>query len=181
MEKTSTMFKDCWLLKPTVFKDQRGFFLESYSLRSFTECGISTMFVQDNFSFSENCGVLRGLHFQLPPFAQTKLIRVVRGAIYDVVVDLRKNSPTFRTWQCFELTGDDFSLLYIPQGFAHGFCTLKEKTEVMYKTDVFYEPKFDGGIRWNDPTLAIEWPMKNPILSTKDGALPYLKDFDSPF
>jgi dTDP-4-dehydrorhamnose 3,5-epimerase len=169
------------LITPKVFKDPRGFFVESYSDRTFRNAGITTVFVQDNHSRSEPSGVLRGLHFQKPPFAQSKLIRVIKGAIYDVAVDLRKSSPTFGKWQAFELTSDNFNILLVPQGFAHGFCTIVPGTEVQYKVDNFYSPECDAGIRWNDPDLNIPWPTKDPVLSAKDAVLPYFKDIETPF
>lgn len=125
--------------------------------------------------------VLRGLHFQLPPFEQAKLVRVTRGKVYDVIVDLRKNSPTFGKWEGFKLSAENFEILFVPRGFAHGFVTLKENTEVIYKVDNLYSPKHDSGIIWNDPDLSIDWPIKNPVLSKKDSKLQLFKDFNSPF
>lgn len=181
MEVQTTQLDGLYLIKPVVFKDPRGFFFESYSLRTLSEKGISTIFVQDNCSYSSVKGVVRGLHFQLPPYTQTKLVRVVRGAVWDVVVDLRKNSQTFGKWQAFELTAENFQMLYIPKGFAHGFCTLTDNTEFMYKNDAFYEPAYESGIRWNDPTLAIQWPVETPLLSSKDEKLPLFQKLSSPF
>ena len=181
MEVIKTELEDVLLIKPKVFEDSRGFFLESFSKRTFEENDISTDFVQDNHAFSHQKGVLRGLHFQLPPYTQTKLVRVTRGAVYDVAVDLRKNSSTFAKWQGFELTASNFYLLYIPQGFAHGYGTLEESTEFMYKNDNFYAPDHEAAIRWNDPTLKIDWPVTDPILSEKDSNAPFFNDFKSPF
>ncbi len=181
MKIIKTKLKDCFLIEPQVFQDNRGFFLESYSELKFKELGITTTFRQDNHSMSLNKGVLRGLHFQLPTHTQTKLVRVTRGSVFDVAVDLRKDSPTFGKWEGFTLTADNFLMLYIPQGFAHGFCTLESNTEFMYKNDNFYAPDFEGAIRWDDPQLHIEWPIKNPVLSEKDAKAPYFKDFNSPF
>jgi dTDP-4-dehydrorhamnose 3,5-epimerase len=169
------------LVKPDVHADERGFFLESYSFPRYAGAGINPVFVQDNHSRSVSKGVLRGLHFQVPPCEQNKLVRVTRGAIYDVVVDLRKSSPTFGKWRSFELSAANFNQLYIPAGFAHGFCTLEGNTEVQYKVDSPYSPGHDRGILWNDPDLAIAWPMTEPILSVKDRGLPLLRDFVSPF
>jgi dTDP-4-dehydrorhamnose 3,5-epimerase len=169
------------LIKPDVFEDNRGFFLESYSKIKFMGAGIDVEFVQDNHSRSEDSGVLRGLHFQKPPFAQSKLVRVVRGSIFDVVVDLRKKSPTFGMWRGFELTDKNRMLLFVPKGFAHGFCTLVPGTEVQYKVDEFYAPAHDAGIRWDDPKLKITWPVEKPVLSSKDSVLPFLDEIDSPF
>lgn len=181
MEFTKTELQGVILIQPKVFKDNRGFFLESFSSKAFVEAGIDCTFVQDNHSKSVQTGVLRGLHFQLPPYAQSKLVRVIKGAILDVVIDIRKISPTFGQWRSFELTEDNFSILFVPAGFAHGFCTLKPNTEVQYKVDSLYAPGAENGIRWNDPTLNINWPVKEPILSAKDAILPFFKDLDSPF
>ncbi len=169
------------LIEPVVHRDHRGFFVESYSVEAFARGGINAIFVQDNHSLSAAKGVLRGLHFQFPPHAQSKVIRATAGAIYDVVVDVRRASPTFGQWRGFELSADNFRMLYVPPGFAHGFCTLTENTEVQYKVDRVYAPDADGGIRWNDPDIAVAWPLSAPVLSTKDGALPFLKEFDNPF
>jgi len=172
MEFTPTKFKDAWLIKPKVFQDNRGFFLESYSKKIFEEHGIGADFVQDNHSMSVNKGVLRGIHFQKPPHAQAKLVRVVKGSVYDVIVDLRKDSTTFGQWEGYTLSAENFMMLFVPRGFGHSFCTLENSTEFLYKTDNLYAPDSDAGIIWNDPTLAIDWPVKDPILSEKDGKLP---------
>ncbi len=177
MEFIETKLRGAFLIRPKVFQDERGFFLESYSEKVFAEKGIDVHFVQDNHSLSVKKGVLRGLHFQKPPFAQAKLVRVTRGAVYDVIVDLRRNSPTFGQWQEFELTAKNFQMLFIPRGFGHGFCTLEENTEFIYKVDNIYAPEADSGIIWNDPTLKIDWPVENPILSEKDGKLGKFTDF----
>jgi dTDP-4-dehydrorhamnose 3,5-epimerase len=169
------------LIKPDVYSDHRGFFLESYTLQKFADGGIGVSFVQDNHSRSAQKGVLRGLHFQKPPCAQSKLIRATRGAIWDVAVDLRALSPTYGTWRAFELTAENFLMLFVPAGFAHGFCTLAENTEVQYKVDSVYAPAHDSGLRWNDPDLAITWPVRDPVLSKKDAELPFFRNFASPF
>ena len=169
------------LLKPDVHADDRGFLFESYSRDRYVRGGITVTFVQDNHSRSVKKGVLRGLHFQVPPAAQSKLIRVTRGAICDVVVDLRKSSPTYGKWRSFDLSAKNFQQLFVPAGFAHGFCTLEDTTEVEYKLDRPYSPAHECGIKWNDPDLAIVWQIKEPILSAKDHGLPYFKDFTSPF
>jgi dTDP-4-dehydrorhamnose 3,5-epimerase len=176
MEFIKTKFDNVWLIKPIVHSDARGFFLESYSLQEFQKLCISPNFVQDNHSMSMETGVLRGLHFQNQPMAQSKLVRTIRGSVFDVVVDLRKNSSSFGQWQGFELTESNFLMLFIPQGFAHGFCTLSPQTEFLYKVDNYYSPEHDSGLRWNDPTIGIQWPIKDPVLSEKDKKLPYLKD-----
>lgn len=181
MEFLETKLKGAYLVKPKVFQDGRGFFLEFFSEKVFSAQGIDVKFVQDNHSLSANKGVLRGLHFQLPPKTQAKLLRVVKGKIFDVIVDLRKDSPTFGKWESFELSAENFEMVFVPRGFAHGFVTLEDNTEIIYKVDNFYAPEFDSGIIWNDPDLKISWPVENPILSEKDGKLQSLKDFQNPF
>jgi dTDP-4-dehydrorhamnose 3,5-epimerase len=181
MEFNRTKLDGVILVQPDVHGDHRGFFLESYTRQKFVEGGIGPVFMQDNHSRSVQKGVLRGLHFQVPPFAQSKLIRVTAGAIFDVVVDLRRGSPLFGKWEGFELSAANFQMLFVPAGFAHGFCTLAENTEVQYKVDVLYSPMHDSGVRWNDPDIAITWPVEHPVLSKKDGELGLFRDFDSPF
>ncbi|MDD5490112.1 MAG: dTDP-4-dehydrorhamnose 3,5-epimerase, partial [Candidatus Moranbacteria bacterium] len=154
---------------------------ESWNEKIFAENGIDAKFVQDNHSLSARKGVLRGLHFQTPPNAQAKLVRVTQGKVFDVIVDLRKDSPTFGKWEGFEISADGFEMLFIPRGFAHAYCTLEDNTEFQYKVDGFYAPESDSGIIWNDPTLNIKWPIKDPILSEKDSKLQFFKDFNSPF
>lgn len=196
MEFAETSLKGAYLIKPKVFRDERGFFLEFWNEKVFAENRITAKFVQDNHSLSTEKGTLRGLHFQLPPLEQAKLVRVTKGSIYDVIVDLRKDSQTFKKWESFELSapaspdkqtrlasrgGDNFEMLFVPRGFAHGFVTLEENTEVIYKVDNLYSSEHDSGIIWNDPDLKIDWPIKNPILSNKDSQLQLFKDFNSPF
>jgi dTDP-4-dehydrorhamnose 3,5-epimerase len=176
-----TKFKDAWIIEPKVFCDERGFFYESYSKKVFAEKGVEADFVQDNHSLSVKLGVLRGLHFQTPPMAQAKLVRVTRGKVYDAIVDLRKDSETFGQWQGFELSAENNRMLYVPRGFAHGFVTLEDGTEFLYKCDNYYSPEHDGGLIWNDPDLAIGWPIKDVILSEKDSKHPKFKDFNPPF
>lgn len=175
-KKLETKLKGVYILEPTVFEDHRGFFMESYNKKDFEEIGLSYDFVQDNHSLSIKAGVLRGLHFQLNPKAQTKVVRVLEGAIYDVVVDLRKGSPTFGKWQGFILTSENKRQILVPKGFAHGILTLVPNTQIMYKVDEYYSPKHDRSIRWNDPDLAIDWPVSKPILSEKDANAPFLKE-----
>lgn len=155
------------LMEPKVYGDDRGFFVESYKWAggSAAEAG---PFVQDNHSYSKEAGTVRGLHYQLAPKAQTKLVRVLTGAIYDVVVDLRRGSPTYGAWQGFILTPRNFRQLLVPKGFAHGFCTLVPDTEVLYKVDEYYSKEHDRGIAWDDPELGIDWPFRTPVLSDKD-------------
>lgn len=181
MQLLKTKFSDAQLIKLDVFEDERGFFTECYSKQKLAELGIEADFVQDNHSMSVTRGVLRGLHFQKPPHTQAKLVRVTRGAVYDVIVDLRKDSPTYGQWEGFELTANNHLMLFVPRGFAHGFVTLEDYTEFQYKCDNYYNKESDGGIIWNDPELSIYWPIKEPILSVKDKEHPVLKAFDSPF
>ena len=173
---TKTNIKDVYVIEPTVYSDHRGFFMESYNKKDFLEIGLAFNFIQDNQSLSIEAGVLRGLHFQLFPKAQTKIVRVLSGAIYDVVVDLRKGSPTYKKWQGFILTADNKRQIVVPKGFAHGVLTLVPDTAIMYKVDEYYAPEFDRSLRWNDPELNIDWPISKPILSQKDENAPLLKD-----
>ena len=165
------------LIMPKKYSDERGFFSETYNAKMLQEVGINCNFVQDNHSLSRDIGTLRGLHFQTPPFEQDKLIRVLKGRILDVAVDLRKSSTTFGQHLSVELSGDNWKQLFIPSGFAHGFLTLEPDTEVFYKVTKFYSPAHDSGILWNDPELAISWPItvKDVILSVKDRSLPLLR------
>jgi dTDP-4-dehydrorhamnose 3,5-epimerase len=171
-----TKFDDVLLIEPIVFGDSRGFFLESYSKAKFNEHNINYNFVQDNHSLSVDAGVLRGLHYQLLPKAQTKLVRVISGAIFDVVVDIRRSSATFGQWYGVILTESNKKQLLVPSGFAHGFCTLVPNTQVVYKVDQYYSPEHDRGIIWNDPNIGIEWPVNKPLLSDKDCQHPILKN-----
>ena len=181
MEIVETSLQGAYLLKSRVYNDERGFFMETYSAKKFAEFGIDAVFVQDNHSMSVTKGVLRGLHFQNPPYAQAKLVRVTKGAVYDVIVDLRKDSPTFGKWAGFELSVENAYQLFVPRGFAHGFCTLEDYTEFQYKCDNFYTPESEGSIMWNDPDLGIYWPIANPILSEKDAKAQRFSEFNSPF
>jgi len=171
------------LIRPRRFGDDRGWFSEVYNARRYGELGVGTVFVQDNHSFSRDAGVLRGLHFQRPPHAQAKLVRCLRGAIWDVAVDIRRGSPTYGRWVAAELSADNGLQIYVPVGFAHGFLTLQPDVEVEYKTSDFYAPECEGGLIWNDADLALPWPLSgaDPILSPKDRELGPLADFDSPF
>ncbi len=164
------------------FGDHRGFFVESYSARDFAAIGIPDVFVQDNHSRSELAGTVRGLHFQLTPHAQAKLVRVLRGAILDVAVDIRRGSPTYGQHVAAELTAENGHQLYVPAGFAHGFCTLVPETEVAYKVTDYYAPDCDRGIAWNDPDLALPWPFAAAVqLSDKDRRAPRLRDIPAAF
>lgn len=155
--------------------DQRGFFMETYKRSEFEANGITETFVQDNHSKSRK-GVLRGLHFQRLPFAQGKLVRVAVGAVWDVAVDLRPHSPSYGKWNGVTLSDENRCMLYIPPGFAHGFVTLSDEAHLLYKCTAEYDRASEGGIRWNDPDLAIQWPMKDVIVSERDAALPFFKD-----
>lgn len=181
MNFIKTKLKDAYILEPKVFGDHRGFFMETYNAKLLDEQGFSFNFVQDNHALSKESGVLRGLHYQLEPFAQTKLVRVTKGAVYDVIVDIREGSPTFGQWEGFILSEDNKRQLLVPRGFAHGYCTLVDNTEFQYKVDNYYSPTHDCGIAWNDPNLNIDWPTSNPILSDKDTKHPNLKDLESQF
>ena len=175
MEITKTALEGVVILTPKKFGDQRGFFSETYNKKTLADAGINLDIVQDNHSLSAETGVVRGLHFQTPPFAQDKLVRVVKGRILDVAVDLRKSSPTFKQHVAVELSDQNWQQLLVPIGFAHGFVTLEPNTEVIYKVTNYYSPANDLGIRWNDPALGINWPVAadRAILSTKDAALPF--------
>ena len=159
MKLTKTSLKDVYIIEPKVFGDNRGWFMESYSQAKFAELGLECNFVQDNHSFSAEQGTLRGLHFQLNPKCQAKLVRCTKGAILDVAVDLRKNSPQYKKWVAIELSAENKKQLFIPRGFAHGFVTLTADVEVQYKTDEYYSPEHDGGIRYNDPEIGVSGVM----------------------
>lgn len=170
------------LIEPKRFGDHRGFFAETYSRRTYASLEVDVAFVQDNHSLSAAVGTVRGLHFQAPPHAQAKLVRCGRGAIFDVAVDIRRGSPTYGKWAGFTLSADNGAQLYIPKGFAHGFVTLEADSEIVYKCSEYYSPEAEGALRWDDPDIGIEWPIKgNAILSEKDASAPLLADFYSPF
>jgi len=176
MNLIETKLSGVVILEPEAFEDERGFFMESYRHDRYASIGIACHFVQDNHSLSVQAGTLRGLHYQLPPKAQTKLVRVVSGAIYDVAVDIRRDSPTFGQWASAVLSDKNRRQLLVPRGFAHGFCTLAPNTQVIYKVDDYYDANADRGIRWDDPELVIPWPVTEPILSAKDSRHPLLRD-----
>ena len=176
MEITKTKLEGVVIIEPAVFGDKRGFFMESWSRRAFAAAGLDYDFVQDNHSASTVKGTLRGIHFQRGEAAQAKLVRCTKGAVLDVAVDLRPDSPTYKQWIGVELSADNKRQLLIPRGFGHAFLTLTDEVEFMYKADNFYAPEADGGIRWNDPELAIDWGIDEPILSDKDSKLPWLKE-----
>ncbi len=168
------------LIQPNVFEDDRGYFYESFNQKQLEKLGILKPFVQDNQSLS-NKGVLRGLHFQNPPMAQGKLVRVVKGAVFDVAVDIRKDSPTYGQHYGVELNEANKLMLWVPPGFAHGFCTLEDETVFSYKCTNYYDPTQEGGILWNDHSLGIDWNIENPTLSAKDKINTTFDSFNSPF
>ena len=174
MNVMETRLKGVFILEPQVFGDARGWFMESWSKKKMEDAGITVDFVQDNHSFSAQKGTLRGLHYQLNPMAQAKLLRVSRGAIFDVAVDIRRGSPTYAKWVGVELTAENARQLFIPRGFAHGFITLTDDVEVQYKADNFYAPTCDGNIRWDDPEIGVAWPLAPVVLSEKDAKAPLL-------
>lgn len=176
MKVTPLELEGVYLIEPVVHADHRGFFMESYNQAVLQGQGLDVQFVQDNHSLSVDVGVLRGLHYQLYPKAQTKLVRVLSGEIYDVVVDIRRNSPTFGKWIGVTLNEMNKRQLLVPKGFAHGFCTTVPNTQVLYKVDEFYSPENDRGIIWNDPALNIHWPVTDPQLSAKDRLHPTLEN-----
>lgn len=176
MKITKTKIDGVVIIEPDVFGDNRGFFMESWNKKKMEEAGLYYDFVQDNHSKSTVKGTLRGIHFQKGDKAQAKLVRCVKGAVLDVAVDLRKNSPTFKQWVGVELSAENKKQLLIPRGFGHGFVTLTDDVEFLYKADNYYAPEADAGIRWNDPDIGVEWDIEKPILSEKDRKNPFLKD-----
>lgn len=166
------------IVKPRVFSDNRGYFFESYKKSEFINNGITDIFVQDNCSKSTK-NVLRGLHYQLPPYAQSKLVRCIQGHIFDVAVDIRKNSSTFGKWLGYELSETNMEMLYIPEGFAHGFVTLSDTAEIEYKVSAEYNPESERGIIWNDVEINIDWPVKDVLLSDKDKVFKALSESDT--
>lgn len=162
------------IIEPRLFEDSRGFFMESYNAKKLAAHGITMNFVQDNHSSSAK-GVLRGLHFQINP-GQDKIVRVVSGEVFDVVVDIRRDSPTFGQWESFIISASNHTMVFIPKGFAHGFCALTHNVEFLYKCSEYYAPADERGIIWNDPSIGIEWPISEPVLSDKDTKYPSIKD-----
>lgn len=176
MEIVKTKLDGVVIIIPDVFGDNRGFFMESWNKEKMAAAGLDYDFVQDNHSKSTVKGTLRGIHFQKGDKAQAKLVRCVKGAVLDVAVDLRKDSPTFKQWVAVELSAENKKQLLIPRGFGHGFVTLTDDVEFLYKADNYYAPDAEGGIRWNDPELAVEWGVEEPVLSAKDKINPLFKD-----
>lgn len=166
---------DVMVVESPFFQDDRGYFLESFKQSDFEASGLPNSFYQDNLSFSHK-GVLRGLHYQLPPYAQGKLVRVIQGLVWDVAVDIRKSSPTFKKWVAMELSEENQKALYIPPGCAHGFVVLSDSAKMLYKVTAEYNQQSEGGIVWNDPELGIDWPVEKPFMSEKDSGYPSLSE-----
>jgi dTDP-4-dehydrorhamnose 3,5-epimerase len=179
MTVIQTKLEGCCILEPQVFSDHRGFFFESWSKRDMEQAGLFYDFVQDNHSMSAVKGTLRGIHFQRGEHAQAKLVRCVSGAVLDVAVDLRPASPTYKQWVAVELSAENKRQLLIPRGFGHGFVTLTDEAEFLYKADNYYAPEAEGGVRWDDPELDIQWGVAEPILSQRDAAAPWLRDVET--
>jgi dTDP-4-dehydrorhamnose 3,5-epimerase len=171
---------DVILIEPRTFNDQRGFFMETYKRSEFVANGISEEFVQGNYSHSIR-GTLRGLHYQKHPQAQGKLVMALKGEVFDVAVDIRRGSPTYGRWIGTILSDQNLHMLYVPVGFAHGFCVLSEEADFLYQVTAEYAPKLDRGIVWNDPAIGIQWPISDPVLSSKDAQLPLLREADADF
>lgn len=181
MKFTKTKLDGVVIIEPDVFGDHRGFFMESWSEKKMEEAGLHYNFVQDNHSMSSIKGTLRGIHFQKGDKAQAKLVRCVKGAVLDVAVDLLHDSPTYKQWVAVELSAENKKQLLIPRGFGHGFVTLTDEVEFLYKADNYYAPEAEGGIRWNDPDVGVDWGVESPILSAKDEKNPLLKDLGNIF
>ena len=183
MQVKATEIPGVLLLTPRYFNDARGYFVETYNARGARDAGLLAEFVQDNQALSLKRGTVRALHFQVPPKVQSKLVRVLRGSIYDVAVDLRAGSPSYGRWVGATLTALGGEQIFVPRGFAHGYCTLEDDTEVAYKVDDYYAPDCERGLAWDDPTLSIRWPVSaaDAVLSEKDRKLPRFADFAAPF
>ncbi len=181
MKVTKTKLDGVLILEPDVFGDHRGWFMESWSKKKYEDVGINVEFVQDNESFTAKKGTLRGIHFQQAPFAQSKLVRVVQGAVLDIAVDLRKNSPTYLQWVAVELSSENKKQFFIPQGFGHGFLTLTDNVQFVYKCDNFYSKEHDRSIRFDDEEIGVNWGVTDPIVSEKDMNAPKVKDSDCNF
>lgn len=180
MEIKSLRLQGTYEITMNPWHDTRGYFMRTYDEAIFREHGLTTCWVQENQSLSTRKGLIRGLHFQKPPYAETKLVRVVIGTVLDVFVDLRKSSNNYGQWDAIELSEENQKLVYIPKGFAHGFCTLTEKALVLYKVDAPYHPESEGGLRWNDESLGIHWPVDKPYLSVKNANWGNIKDIEPP-
>lgn len=180
MQVQSSHIEGPLVIQPKVFGDHRGYFTESYNQKDLEKLGITAEFVQDNQSMSKK-GILRGMHFQNPPYAQGKLVRVIKGKALDVIVDIRKDSPTYGQHMKVELSEENFTMLWVPPGFAHGFLTLEEDTIFAYKCTDYYVPESEGGLMWNDPDFNIDWGIDDPILSDRDTKHKPFSEFNSPF
>ncbi len=176
MKVIETDLKDVYIIEPTVFGDNRGWFMESWSKREMEKAGLFYDFIQDNHSYSSAKGTIRGLHFQKGEFSQAKLVRCVRGSVFDVAVDLRKGSPTYKKWVGVELSAENKRQLLIPRGFAHGFMTLTDEVDFLYRADNFYNKESEGAIKWNDKAIGVNWGIENPIVSSKDAEAPEFDD-----
>jgi dTDP-4-dehydrorhamnose 3,5-epimerase len=172
MRFIETKLKGAFIITPDLIQDERGFFARTFCRREFEEHGLNSSLVQCNLSFNKKKGTLRGMHYQVAPHAEVKLVRCTTGAIYDVIVDLRPKSPTFRQWFATELFENNHQMLYVPEGFAHGYQTLEVQTEVFYQVSSVYHPASERGVRWNDPAFGIEWPLPASVVSTKDESYP---------
>jgi len=181
MKFTEQNITGVWEIQLQPRGDQRGFFMRAYDRALFEQHGIHREWLQENHALSTQAGTLRGLHFQFPPHAETKLVRVVSGEIFDLFVDLRTDSPTFGQWGAIHLSGERKNMAYIPRGMAHGYCTLTEHAEVLYKVDSAYAPDHEGGINWDDPDIGIDWPVETPLISEKDANQPSFKSFCEKF
>lgn len=182
MNRIDTKIPGVYIIEPRIFGDHRGYFMETYSTKSFAEIGIEAVFVQDNESFTAKKGTLRGIHFQNAPWSQAKLVRVTKGAVLDIAVDLRKGSPTYCQWVSAELSAKTKRMFFIPRGFGHGFCTLTDDVEFCYKVDNLYSKECDRGIRYNDPSIGVDWgEVIEGLLSAKDTTSPLLEDSDCNF
>ena len=165
---TETKLKGAFVIEMDQFKDARGFFARAWSDREFAAAGLKASFVESNLAFNHNKGTLRGMHYQLPPYEQVKLVRCTRGSIYDVIIDLRRGSPTFKQWFALEMSADNHRTLYVPGEFAHGYLTLDDDTEVLYQTSSYYAPEHGRGVRWNDPAFNISWPAEPRVIIDRD-------------
>ena len=181
MDKFETVVNGAYILEPKVFKDYRGYFMETYNQKSFSELGLSSLFVQMNESFTAKKDTLRGIHFQNNPMSQCKVVRVTRGAVKDLVIDLRRGSPTYLRWQLVELSDENKRMLYLPRGCGHGFLTITDDVQFCYQVDALYSKEQDRSIRFNDPDLGVDWGISEPILSEKDVKAPLYKDSDCNF
>lgn len=181
MKVEKTKLDGVVIIEPDVFGDQRGWFMETWTKQKLADAGIFTEFVQDNQSYTANKNTLRGLHFQNEPYAQAKLVRVVRGAVLDVAVDIRKGSPTYKQWVSVELSAENKRQLFIPRGFAHGFVALTDDVEFVYKCDNYYNKECDRSIRFDDKSIGVEWGVENPLVSQKDENAPLLENSDCNF